>query len=521
MAASTTVPDKPYQNSTTESHPRLYRPGQWPGERRHPTRWDVHDAIDSPAATFLERFRIALLHSEGAAEDVLLDPESVINASEPVVADMTSAYAYPVVMLSDIPTLPPEETLARLEASFFDSFEQHVFLNSVRILNWCSGRQPLYFQVALACLGSITSTSSISDIVASGTSRAELSAGLFIAGVNIWIVMLEVDNRESRLCEAVITAALLCTYGTLSADSKHRENVSGILCNLATMSRRTHLIDGYSPVYASTQLPEKAFGIKSSLVGYLILVDTMHAVHCQSMPNFSTSELYIRMPTSNHHFRAVYNSMIHGYALPADAKSCEDALLLLVALLSDIIYMQHCHCSAPGYHEGEVTGVPLRNPFIPLSVQGERCRLTADMSAALSRWERHFKHQIGKDILALYYFAHLRLTCLGLGDLNYAAMSGCNSSSFKSIEIPDKALDLAWLILEQCHRLREDQRLAIWLPIVLFQSALVVWQKLKSPTPHRKYGTLRVLNAFSNEISKLPWSCCGEMTETLDKLAES
>lgn len=38
---------------------------QWPGER-HPTEWDVHDATASPATTFLERFRIALLNSEDA-----------------------------------------------------------------------------------------------------------------------------------------------------------------------------------------------------------------------------------------------------------------------------------------------------------------------------------------------------------------------------------------------------------------------------------------------------------------------
>jgi hypothetical protein len=38
---------------------------QWPGER-HPTRWDVHDANESLATTFLERYKTMLLHSEEA-----------------------------------------------------------------------------------------------------------------------------------------------------------------------------------------------------------------------------------------------------------------------------------------------------------------------------------------------------------------------------------------------------------------------------------------------------------------------
>lgn len=54
---------------------------EWPGERQ-PTRWDVHDANESPASTFLHRFRAALLHSEGAEEDTSRDSNSVIDGSE-------------------------------------------------------------------------------------------------------------------------------------------------------------------------------------------------------------------------------------------------------------------------------------------------------------------------------------------------------------------------------------------------------------------------------------------------------
>lgn len=65
---------------------------QWPGER-HPTQWDVHDANQSPAVSFLERFRVALLHSEYAEEededDFLLDDVSIIGESETLNSTIT------------------------------------------------------------------------------------------------------------------------------------------------------------------------------------------------------------------------------------------------------------------------------------------------------------------------------------------------------------------------------------------------------------------------------------------------
>jgi hypothetical protein len=116
------------------------------------------------------------------------------------------SYTYPMVMLSDVPAIPPEHTLAQLQAVFFSSFEQHVFIKSVAVANLCSGRPPPYLQLALACLGSVaaTSTGSTSDITARESPQAEVSSDVFVAGVNLWSVMLEVDNRESRSCAAVV-----------------------------------------------------------------------------------------------------------------------------------------------------------------------------------------------------------------------------------------------------------------------------------------------------------------------------
>ncbi|KAK4935803.1 hypothetical protein LTR10_023210 [Elasticomyces elasticus] len=208
---------------------------QWPGER-HPTRWDVHDANESPAITFLDRFRAALLHTEGAGEDASPDTDSVIDSSEHLGTNPVRAYTYPVVMLSDVPTLLPEDEIARLQAAFFASFNQ-IFIDAVNIAGTASDPLPPYLQIALACLGSVSmpATSTSGYAVANGIDQADLSADLFITAARLWTVIIEVDNREARMLEAVIAASLLITYGVLSTDRVHWRITTGILCNVVTV----------------------------------------------------------------------------------------------------------------------------------------------------------------------------------------------------------------------------------------------------------------------------------------------
>lgn len=199
---------------------------QWPGER-HPTQWDVHDANQSPAVSFLERFRVALLHSEDAEEeegdDLLLEAALIIGESETLNSTITppvstkvaptrftianaldqtessSTYTYPMALLSDSLTMPSEDELVRLQGGFYASFKQHIFINSVDVTD-TSGIIPPYLQLALACISSVTSPVAAMNEHQSGS-------GFFVTGVHLWSVMLEVDNREARLLEAVVAVS--------------------------------------------------------------------------------------------------------------------------------------------------------------------------------------------------------------------------------------------------------------------------------------------------------------------------
>lgn len=116
-----------------------------------------------------------------------------------------------MVLLTDIPRIPEETELARLQSLFFTSFKLHIYLDAIDIPDTTQCPHPPYFPLALACLSSAVSPRSNLDgyVPGIGTSQAEVSASLFTAGVGLWCVVLEVDNREARLLEAVVAVGFV------------------------------------------------------------------------------------------------------------------------------------------------------------------------------------------------------------------------------------------------------------------------------------------------------------------------
>lgn len=119
-----------------------------------------------------------------------------------------------MALLNDVPRIPEESELASLQTSFFTCFKQHVYLDAIDIPDTSQCTYPPYFPLALACLGSVVTPQANmgSYIEGIGTSQAEISATLFTAGVGLWCVVLEVDNREARLIEAVVAVSVYNSY---------------------------------------------------------------------------------------------------------------------------------------------------------------------------------------------------------------------------------------------------------------------------------------------------------------------
>ncbi|KAJ9603046.1 hypothetical protein H2200_012341 [Cladophialophora chaetospira] len=549
---------------------------QWPGEWE-PTGLEVYEANQSPENTFRERFKAALLQSEegqaryhrnGSAQpDVLYSADSTGDGSTLLESPMTTqasdqVYTYPMSMLSDAPVIPNTEEVARLQSAFFTSFKQHIFIDAIAIPDSTLTSPAPYLQLGLACLAAEISPYTDPTLYNLGIGqnhKTEVATALLHAGMHLWAVVMEVDNRETRRLEAIISAYLFATYGILSTDKENWRLSCGLIHNTATMSRRIRLTDGFAQPSTSGELLDRNSSMKrytstlnrapdgqklrlgwtSSLLAYMFLTDIVHSISCDATPAYSTNEICVKMPASSHPFRAVYGALLHSHSrLPENMRSRDDCLFLLTALLNDIIYLHHSNQSTmPPTLDGDHVpdGRPLidqsgelRNPYAPLSAKSEFTRMSAQLRAALDRWMAHFKQDAGKDILALYHFAHLCLVCPDITELPFLAgydPSGQIMSVLppnkKQSQMSDKALDLAWLVLDCCDMQTEplQRRLSIWLPVVLFYSALVIWQRLRSRSSNDfKYGTLKVLSMFKNELLQLPWPCCSPMALTLDRL---
>jgi len=124
-------------------------------------------------------------------------------------------FTYPVTLLSDFPDIPDLEELGSLESSFWALSKKFIFLRAVSMSG--SSREPLppYLRLSLACLASCLSPSPESFATVSEripSVKSDIGKALFSAGVKVWEVMLEVDNREARKVESVMAVSDICCY---------------------------------------------------------------------------------------------------------------------------------------------------------------------------------------------------------------------------------------------------------------------------------------------------------------------
>ena len=272
----------------------------------------------------------------------------------------------------------------------------------------------------------------------------------------------------------------------------------------------------------------------SLLLSYLFLTDVLRAAHTGAIPCISSSELFMRMPASSYNFEPMYGCLMAGTGpLPADMTTEEDALLLLTAICSDILYAHHAFSSINHLTDkAKDRSAGFRNPYVPLSPEAEALRHKFNLDAALTRWFQHFGWSVSKDCLALYYFCrlvHAVPAIFGFPLLaEYPPASAARTlgslQRASTGSISDEAMNFAWLIVDNSNTRSEslNTNVSIWLPIVLFYAALTVWYQLQQQesSSRLKTGTYKTLNMFQAELDRLPWSCCTAMCLTLDRLIQ-
>ncbi|KAK3626758.1 hypothetical protein LTR22_023053 [Elasticomyces elasticus] len=398
------------------------------------------------------------------------------------------------MLLSTFPSqLPTESEITRLREVFVDCSSGHVFLNQLQIYPSTQERTAAPLSFAIACLASVHCR------------HAEAEArDLFLASRGLGGALMEIDNAESRspdLLVAVMTMMILVRHPDIWDKSGQT------LCTATTIARRMRF---HNPK-RSASLPGRSLTVWSGpLMHCLWLINIIQAIHFDlSAMLFTSQELCTPMPTSSFNFQDVYRVLLSGNQPvcpvplgPSGSLKSEDGLLLLMALLSDLLYLRQSfeQVSSPTTKIGY-------NPFVPFTPHMEQESMESRLSLALETWYTWFKADVSSEVLALYYYSRMCLYYDRLLALqSFAGYGGHGSSASlpKGMSITDEAFREAWRVLDNAAARTQpawaDRLCPIWLPSVVFHAGLVVWAHhvLHNDVSHRhaERGSVRVLQAF-------------------------
>lgn len=237
------------------------------------------------------------------------------------------------------------------------------------------------------------------------------------------------------------------------------------------------------------------------------------------------------MPDSPLEFQDVYHTLLDDRAvhneLPMEVTSPDDALLLLMAVVSDILYLRGSLGQVVRQAANASNKPTRRNPFVPLTPHSELDRMETVLSLALNKWHARFHTSAPPELMAFYHYCRMYLACKHLLDLPKIAgyrNERSDSISGNEFEFTERAVHHAWIVLDNAAGRSQqpsgDRLLPVWLPIVVFHAGLVVWAKhsLGRARHGEGYGSARILLAFKVELEGMPWPCCSQMAATLERL---
>ncbi|OPB40721.1 hypothetical protein A0O28_0008010 [Trichoderma guizhouense] len=435
-----------------------------------PTKWITSEANRIPDKQFLDDFKQRLLRSEEARGVVDQSQLSFnlrgIEGSWPnkpgsdesfhTQPESPSATPYPqsVLSSSDACTLNLEAELDQLRPTFPSTLQSYIYLDRLDVHTlWGSNTAtPPYLDVALAGLTCLMSEDK-------NDSRGH---SLFMTAVRLFIVTLELDNREARRVEGALAAVLLAVYGLLTGPPSEWRVTTNMLAFFTAVTRR---LAPAIPVIPSGFF-KTATSHYSILLRFGFLVDTVAALHFNLPPGLSSNDLKVPMLSSNHSFRTVYDGLFTSATLPEDVHSPEDGLLLLTAILSDTLFIQRNLASitvsenSSSHRHAEMPRKS--NPYATLSPDGEYHRQKLALLYALDRWHEHFGELMSSNILAYYFFCRVCLFYPHLGRLaesagytpqvegawRFRTEDNMERREDKDLPITEEALDAAWRVLD-------------------------------------------------------------------------
>jgi hypothetical protein len=178
----------------------------WPGDRE-PLVHDVPLATEIPDNNVFSRFKKALVASHHALgnevliEDVQVRVHVTVTTSKDSLTQSKTReqasfrYTYPLALLQDFPKhVPPHDELQRRREAFSVAFAGHLFLNRLPVPSPLVEPITTPMRFIIGCLAEARNTDAVAE-----------TDGLFFAATGLWAAIMEVDNREARSFELLMT----------------------------------------------------------------------------------------------------------------------------------------------------------------------------------------------------------------------------------------------------------------------------------------------------------------------------
>lgn len=325
--------------------------------------------------------------------------------------------------------------------------------------------------------------------------------------------MPALDNRFTRTDDWALTWTLLQIGAILAGDLGRMTVLNRWHGLVVSSARRT-----WSGVSSTQQ--GRSSEQQTSMILTFTLYDTVQSI-CLNI-----------VPAAYHNFGSIplassYKSLQHlltqsVFGRPDSrwpyTSSPRDSLIMLLIILNEIVvWEKHLAVVVP-----EIYPADLMRENTP---RGPGLQYRAMLGRALSKWDRIYSASTTPEIRALYSFCRLYLDYPAVvylpGFASLVDSPGQSAPAREKIQQSHHSIldgsRHAWGILE-----RASERTGIappWLPMILYQAALVVWHELTSQAANtRNRGSLLVLRLFEEELQKMAWPCCSRFVEHLASL---
>ncbi|KAL1889730.1 hypothetical protein Sste5346_008716 [Sporothrix stenoceras] len=231
------------------------------------------------------------------------------------------------MLFADFPSLPSSDVLLELVAVFHQRVVPSTpFMPSLALPE---AGAPLYLVLPMALLGAGVSPNKAQNLLADT---------LWHASNNLLTGVLEIDNSIASRMDLMQAALLMVLYGLLQADVDvwHKTQT----CSGYVDTSMDRLMRKEIRAWAEQPGASDDSSAMSNLICFYFLVDTLRAVHLQTLPALVPSQTSFPLSTG-HSFQDLYTTLVVDHAPLPTGLTSDGHLVLLLALVSDVVSLAH------------------------------------------------------------------------------------------------------------------------------------------------------------------------------------